>query len=581
MVRPPLFLVVTRGPATGARLRLDTQPRIVGRARDADLVLPDIHVSRRHLTVTEAEGGARIEVCEGAKSLLVGGVARRSALVPVGDGIVIGDTTIAVVATSPSESRIPLGTVRTDVKTLMTGAAADVRGLATVIELVDSLDVAGDEPGVTEALRAWGADHLSATDVTLVAADDPALDLEPGVRPVVERPGPREGRVLLSAPIHGEESGWLTFEVATGSVTGTTRRLAAVAGHLVAVSLARLRAAREAAEEREALRRQEVGSARSFLGDSPGALGVAKLVPRLAASESVVLIEGETGVGKTFLARLLHEASPRAKEALRVVNCAAIPETLIESELFGHERGAFTGAATARPGVFEAAGKGTVLLDEIGELPLVSQAKLLRVLEEKRFERLGSNRSVSLAARVLVATNRDLAAMVEEGTFRRDLFYRIAVVKLRVPALRERGEDLILLAQRVLADLATSAGRRVDGFSPAALDAIRRYSWPGNVRELKNAIERALVVGDGKLIEPSDLPEAVHGAPEPQPADQMMIRLPARMDWIEERAIAAALHATSGNQTQAAALLGLSRSTLRRKLSPGDAGREGEEDDGA
>jgi DNA-binding NtrC family response regulator len=208
-----------------------------------------------------------------------------------------------------------------------------------------------------------------------------------------------------------------------------------------------------------------------------------------------------------------------------------------------------------------------VLLDEIGELPLSSQAKILRVLEERSFERIGSNRPLRLEARVLVATNRDLAAMVEEGTFRQDLFYRIAVVKLRVPALRERGEDLIPLAQRVLSDLVTSTGRRVDGFSAEALAVIRAYAWPGNVRELKNAIERALVVGDGRLIEPSDLPETLHGAPAPQPADAMIIRLPARIDWVEERTIAAALHATGGNQTQAAALLGISRSTLRRKLN--------------
>jgi Nif-specific regulatory protein len=209
-----------------------------------------------------------------------------------------------------------------------------------------------------------------------------------------------------------------------------------------------------------------------------------------------------------------------------------------------------------------------VLLDEIGELPIASQAKLLRVLEERTFERLGSNRSLKLEARVVVATNRDLAAMVEAGTFRRDLYYRIAVVKLRVPALRERGDDLIPLAERVLSDLSTSTGRRVDGFSPAAIEAIRAYAWPGNVRELKNAIERALVVGDGRWIEPSDMPEALHGAPVPQPADEMIIRLPARMDVVEERAIAAALRATGGNQTQAAALLGVSRSTLRRRLSP-------------
>jgi DNA-binding NtrC family response regulator len=278
-----------------------------------------------------------------------------------------------------------------------------------------------------------------------------------------------------------------------------------------------------------------------------------------------VLLEGETGVGKTFVARLIHESGPRSKEPLRVLNCAAIPEALLESELFGHERGAFTGAATARPGALEAAGRGTVLLDEIGELPLASQAKLLRVLEEKRFERLGSNRSLRLEARVLAATNRDLAEMVAAGTFRADLFYRVAVVKMRVPPLRERGEDIVLLAERLLSDLATSAGRRVHGFSEEALEIVKRYPWPGNVRELRNAIERALAVGEGPTIQPQDLPETVHAATPP--------RLPARLDWLEQRAIEAALQATGGNQRRAALLLGINRVTLHRKLkAPGDPG---------
>jgi DNA-binding NtrC family response regulator len=193
----------------------------------------------------------------------------------------------------------------------------------------------------------------------------------------------------------------------------------------------------------------------------------------------------------------------------------------------------------------------------------------LRVLEEKRFERLGSNRAVPFQARVLAATNRDLASMSQEGTFRQDLYYRIAVVKLRVPPLRERGEDLVLLAERILADLCGQVGRRVSGFSPGALDAIRRYPWPGNVRELRNAIERALVVGDDPRIEPGDLPETVHGAPPLQPAEESLVRLPARIDWLERRAIEAALRATGGNQRQAAVLLGINRNTLRRKMSPG------------
>jgi DNA-binding NtrC family response regulator len=573
-----LSLVVVRGAAVGARLRLDGNPRVVGRANDADLVLPDAHVSRKHARVSDAgDGRARVEVCDGAKPLVVNGAPQREATIAAGEGFVLGETALVVVEDDDAAvDRAPDPAHHTDVRTLMTGVSADVRGLATVMELVDALDAAGDEAAVVDALRTWAQEHLGATDAKLERSDaDPALRAADGhPRPVVDRRAPGDGATLLSAPVHGVDLAWLTFTCGArrDRVTSTMRRLAAVAGRIAAVALARVESARRAEEAREALRRVSLGSARSFLGESPAAVEVARLVPRLAASDAVVLLEGETGVGKTFLARLIHEGGPRAKEPLRVINCAAIPDTLIESELFGHERGAFTGAAVARAGALESAGRGTLLLDEIGELPLASQAKLLRVLEEKRFERLGSNHAIKLEARVLVATNRDLAAMVDEGTFRQDLYYRVSVVKLRVPPLRERGNDLRLLAERVLADLAPQAGRRVDGFSPAALDVIARYSWPGNVRELKNAIERALVVGDGRLIEPGDLPETVHGAPPPQPADESLVRLPAKIEWLEMRAIEAALRATRGNQTQAAAILGVSRNTLRRKLSEAGGG---------
>jgi two-component system response regulator HydG len=577
-----LYLVVTRGPSAGARLRLDQTPRIIGRARDADLIIQDTQVSRKHLRVSEAGGSVRIEACEGAKSPLVNGGRKSEATLAAGDTVVIGETAFVLSSEEDVASREPESindAVKTDVRTLMTGFAADVRGLATVMELVDSLDVAADAAAVADVLRAWGKDHLGAGEVTLAPrVDDLALaGADGGGRPIVERPGVA-GATLLSAPVQGPDDAWLTFACDTppAQMTDTMRRLAIVAARIASATLARIRSLERVAEACETFRRASVGSARSFLGDSAAAAEVARLVPRLTASDAVVLIEGETGVGKTFLARLLHEGGPRAKEPLRVINCAAIPETLIESELFGHERGAFTGASNARAGALESAGRGTLLLDEIGELPLASQAKLLRVLEEKRFERLGSNRPLKVEARILVATNRDLAAMVEEGTFRRDLFYRVAVVKLRVPPLRERGEDLVLLAQHVLADLAPSSGRRISGFSPAALDVIRRYSWPGNVRELRNAIERALVVGETPAIESRDLPEALHGAPPPQPTDESLVRLPAKMEWLEERAIQAALRATGGNQKQAAALLGISRNTLHRKLK--GAGAEAGDD---
>ena len=255
--------------------------------------------------------------------------------------------------------------------------------------------------------------------------------------------------------------------------------------------------------------------AHDFLGSSAPARELAAKVPRLAASNVGLLIEGETGVGKTFVARLIDEASPRAREPLRVINCAAIPETLIESELFGHERGAFTGAVVQRVGALETAGRGTLFLDEIGELSMPSQAKLLRVIEDRRFERIGSNRTIELQARVICAHE----PRSRTNDRRRHLSPRSTLSRRRrprpVPPLRERSHDLPELARQLLADATQSAGRRVTEFSPDAIAAIVAYAWPGNVRELRNAIDHAIALGEGAVVLPGDLPPALSDADRP------------------------------------------------------------------
>jgi len=583
---PRHYFVVARGKDAGAKLYVTDAPGVIGRARDADLVLVDGHVSRHHLRIQAAGGGARVSVEEGASPFLLNGVAQTDALVRVADTVVVGRTALVLTDADPREGERGDEGQSTAIGALMTGLAADVRGIAAAIELVEALDEAEDEEAIRAALAAWGEMYLGASDAKIVAgaAAESLLGVKAGEAPrVVEREGEDSQTSLLAAPGQGGEKAWVVFTRPGSSdrraraVTDTTRRLVVLAARLGASSLARVRSLGQSRRESEAFRQASLGSARSFLGNSAEAREVARLAARLATSDVVVLLEGETGVGKTFLARLIHESGPRAKAPLRVLNCAAIPETLVESELFGHERGAFTGAATSKPGALESAGAGTVLLDEIGELPLASQAKLLRVLEEKRFERLGSNRPIPLAARVLTATNRDLGAMAEAGTFRADLYYRIAVVKLRIPPLRERGDDLFLLADRILADVAPSAGRRVTGFAPATLELMRRYPWPGNVRELRNAIERALAVGEGGAISPEDFPDTVRGSVPAQPGDASLVRLPARLDLLERRAIEAALRATGGNQRRAALVLGINRVTLHRRLRAAENASETKE----
>jgi two-component system, NtrC family, response regulator HydG len=296
---------------------------------------------------------------------------------------------------------------------------------------------------------------------------------------------------------------------------------------------------------------------------SPGMRLVLDLARRVAKVDATVLITGESGAGKELLARLVHDESARAAAPFVAVNCAAISETLLESELFGHARGAFTGAAQDRPGLFEAAGGGTLFLDEIGETPPGMQAKLLRALEERRVRRVGENRSRPVNARILAATNRELSDEVAAGRFRKDLYYRLNVIELRVPPLRSRREDILPLSRALLARAAHRLGRPLlAGFTPRVADQLVRYGWPGNVRELANAMERAAILAQGKRVDVDDLPEDIRRAPPvPSPAGGGR-----KLADAEREHILAALAENDGNQTRTAAALGIGESTLYRKL---------------
>jgi len=293
-------------------------------------------------------------------------------------------------------------------------------------------------------------------------------------------------------------------------------------------------------------------------------------VQKVAPTPTTVLIEGESGTGKELVARALHDLSSRADRPFVPVNCGAIPETLIESELFGHAKGAFTDAHTAKRGLFEEADGGTLLLDEVGELPLAVQPSLLRVLQQGEVRRVGDSRSARVDVRVLAATNRDLAAQVQAGRFREDLYYRLNVVQLRLPPLRERQEEIPALAQRLLARHAERSGMPPRRLSLRALESLKTYRWPGNVRELENALERALVLSEDDEIGAESLPEALQAQVQPEP-------LPARLDpddlsvkraqrVLEADLIRRALERTQGNRTRAAELLELSPRALLYKI---------------
>jgi DNA-binding NtrC family response regulator len=285
---------------------------------------------------------------------------------------------------------------------------------------------------------------------------------------------------------------------------------------------------------------------------------------RVARVDTTVLITGESGVGKEALARFIHEESSRAPGPFVAINCAAVPEALIESELFGHVRGAFTGATQDRVGLFEAANRGTLLLDEAGDLPLPMQAKLLRVLQEREIRRVGENRVRRVDVRVLAATLRDLTSDVASGRFRQDLYYRLRVIELHVPPLRERRDDILPLARRALNETAQRLQRGVTGLTPAAAEQLLRWNWPGNVRELQNVVERAIVLARGSRVDVEDLPEEIRRSPAQGAATVPESLRP--LAEVEREHILGVLDAVGGNRKQAANLLGIGSATLFRKL---------------
>lgn len=332
-------------------------------------------------------------------------------------------------------------------------------------------------------------------------------------------------------------------------------------------SLEHGRLVRENARYRAELRDREEWS--QMVGSSPAMLEVYKLVARVSEGRSTVLLEGESGTGKELIAKAIHTNSPRRDKPFVPVNCAALPDALLESEMFGHEKGAFTGATAAKPGLFETANGGTLFLDEIGDLSAALQVKLLRVMQDQEVRRVGGTSSVKVDVRIIAATNRDLASLVSEGKFRDDLYYRLNVVRIVLPSLAERREDIPLLAYHFLRKYTGGTSHPVKGFLPETMALLQRYRWPGNVRELENAIERAVSLSHGPFIMPDDLPEAVRHAgsvQEEKPAskDAHPEEALLTLDEVEKRHVIRVLKETKGNKVRAAKILGIDRRTLYR-----------------
>jgi two-component system response regulator HydG len=304
----------------------------------------------------------------------------------------------------------------------------------------------------------------------------------------------------------------------------------------------------------------------NIIGRSSPMRELFETIALVAPSEATVLILGESGTGKELIANAIHENSPRRERPFIKVNCAALPETLLESELFGHEKGAFTGALAKKQGRFQLAHKGSIFLDEIGEMAPTTQSKILRVLQEREFESLGSTHTVKVDTRVIVATNKNLEKEIHNGHFREDLYYRLNVVTLEVPPLRERREDISLLADFFLRQYVEKNRRLIKGFTPRTMDLLMRYAWPGNVRELENAVERAVIMARGDMIAPAELPDTIAGLDDDAKGADVALTPGRSLKEVEREMILRTLDETSGNRTHAAEILGISRRTLQLKL---------------
>ena len=325
-----------------------------------------------------------------------------------------------------------------------------------------------------------------------------------------------------------------------------------------------------ARKENERLRRElrDRGAFGELVGNSDSIRKIYTLIEQVAPSSASVLITGESGTGKELVARTIHKMSPRRDRPFVAINCSAIPETLMESELFGHEKGSFTGAASRRQGCFELADTGTLLLDEIGEMPALLQAKLLRVIEERAVRRLGSRKEIEVDVRLLAATNRHPQQAVDEGKLRNDLLYRLNVFGIHLPSLGERKEDLPLLAQHLVNQLAEKHGRPARFLSPSALQALQFHAWPGNVRELRNVIERAVIICSGEQVERHHFaPYPIEQRERQRHEDTLTVPVGTPLEEVERQMIMRTLQKTKNNKTRAAELLGISLKTLHNKLN--------------
>ena len=555
-------LVVIAGPLLGSRFTLGADELRIGRASNSTICIPSHDAAWHHCSIRGIDGEYHLTDTQSGSGTYINGMLAKKQLLERGDHISIGETTFLF--TTEESSPTPSDTTS---QTLLQACTVIhlVRAIAAISE--------GSERCLLERqLIALLSDLMAIETGAILIGNGPEeleriaeVALKPMIRTIV-----REGACFdpearcLGVPLHvaGRLEGAIIVRCNAKGLTDLDAQRDAL-GAIAVLGASALQTARELEGLRvKANLFEEVLERNSgIVGESAAMKRLLSMVDRVGPQDTTVLLLGESGTGKELIARAIHRTSLRAKQPLIAINCAALTETLLESELFGHEKGAFTGAVAQKKGKLELAQGGAVFLDEIGELAMPMQAKLLRVLQEREFERVGGSQTIRLNVRLIAATNRDLSAEVRRGVFREDLYHRLNVVVLRSPPLRERPEDIPLLARYFVNRSSVRCHRRVQGISDEAERLLQAYDWPGNVRELENAIERAVVLGESDRILPEDLPETLfrHGDPQMAP-------IFASVGEAKRESVIRAWAQANGDYKVAAQLLGLHPNSLLRLI---------------
>ncbi len=561
-------LIVLSGSLLGACFPLGESEVRIGRAPGAEIRISEPEVAWEHCVVRPREGRYHLFDRRSGTGTYVNGMRITEHCFEAGDQVNVGETVLVYREDVPAQPDSPQHVLLRACalqflfRALAMSHSAEHRSalesplLRLIADMVPSSSGAVLLGRDEEELRAAARDHAGGPNLEEIAARTVREGgvIDPGL-----------GTIALGLYVRGGLAGVLAAcfpAAAAGDLADHRDTLGAIAT-LGAAALETVRDLERLQTEKEDLLERIGAGETGIVGESPAIRKLLQMIARVAPQDTSVLVLGESGTGKELVARALHRQSRRAAKPFVAINCAALTETLLESELFGHEKGAFTGAVAQKKGKLEMAEGGTVFLDEIGELAPTLQAKLLRVLQQREFERVGGTHTLTLNMRLIAATNRDLAAEVRRNAFREDLYHRLNVVALRVPALRDRPDDIPAISRYFLSRAAAQCRRRVAGISPEAARYLLQYSWPGNVRELENAIERAVVLGEGDTVLPEDLPETILDAaavPEVPGALQSSV-----VDAKRQR-ILSAWREAGGDHNKAAALLNVHPNSLRRLL---------------